>query len=338
MKDSYMKRAAALCATGVLIVTACSDPNDKTGKDLPAYYSCQGKLKAELVAELDQSSKNIRLPEQSTADVVWKPENSQFVCNLGSLYSGISMSIDVATDDNQLAGSYSPPEAQVIPLSDLEGSIESDSADLVVECTRGGKSINLASRMTLPSTDNLENPKTRLAMARVLVDMTNNARERFGCSEPALPLPKDLPPIPELAPPPGEDELESDPQCPVATPPGFELRGDERLWVVRTPQPSKMVSVCETRVVDDNSTDPLVMLVTYKRTLASAYQESPEHSMPRYDTTCHGIPVSYRVYVRDPDDRDGYVNELPDTPEYQQLLDDMASAAATQHGCTLSAS
>src|SRR5699024_8615643 len=180
---------------------------------------------------------------------------------------------------------------------ELDGLIAPDSGVLFSECSKSDKeSVKLASNIIVPETDQVDNAEARLAMARVLVDMTNHARERFGCSDSALSLPTELPSIPDRRMPMGNDGSDEQARCAGATtPPDYDRKDDEELWTVSTPKPSKMLSVCEQRAGDRSEDHPLAMVVTYKNTLAEVYQESSERAMPEYDTTCDGSPVSYRA-------------------------------------------
>ncbi|MGJ7905197.1 hypothetical protein ACOQFL_01810 [Actinopolyspora sp. H202] len=206
--------------------------------------------------------------------------------------------------------------------------------------------MTLKNSISIDSTE-LDNPDARLAMARLLVDMTNKARARFGCAESAnaLPLPSELPEIPEVG-----REAASQSEDPFrgtacsfverSSLPDYEReRGEE--WAMGTPQPSGLISTCDIRTGSLDSTDgdvpgrPRSAFVMYEGPLAKARHESEKYSLPEYDVMCHGEPVSFRLYTPSEDDPAHWDKDPADQPSDSGLLDHFARAAAERAGCPL---
>ncbi|WP_139183026.1 hypothetical protein [Actinopolyspora xinjiangensis] len=221
-----------------------------------------------------------------------------------------------------------------------------DYGRLYVSCTRDNKEITLKNSISIDSSE-LDNPDARLAMARLLVDMTNRARARFGCAESAnpLPVPSELPEIPEVGrlAASGVDAPFRGTACSFVKPsllPDYEWeRGEE--WAMGTPQPSGLISTCDIRTGNRASTDgdvpgrPRKAFVMYEGPLARARHESEKYSLPEYDVMCHGEPVSFRQYGPSEDDSSHWEKDPADQPSDSDFLDHFARAAAERAGCPL---
>ncbi|MDP9641587.1 hypothetical protein J2S53_001532 [Actinopolyspora lacussalsi] len=245
-----------------------------------------------------------------------------------------------------IASGLRPPDPLLVPIGDLPGFVTHDYSQLYGPCTRENKKITLSSWINIDSSE-LDNPDARLAMARLLVDMTNKARARFGCAESAnaLSLPSELPEIPEV----GREAASraEDPFRGTACSfverswlPEYEFEHGE-FWAMGTPQPSGLISTCEIRIGNSDHTDgdvpgkPKSAFVMYEGPLAKARHESEKYSLPEYDVMCHGEPVSFRHYTLSEDDPTQWDKDPADQSSDDGLLDNFARAAAERAGCPL---
>ncbi|WP_157062907.1 hypothetical protein [Actinopolyspora mortivallis] len=343
-------RLLAAFVVGVLVLAGCSGNDADEGppewvRSPPEYLSCAGMVDPRLVVELIRAGDLIDPdPEDATAEV--DPEEPSTECH-PLLQNQLVLGTDPA-DPQYMARTLSPPpDPLLVPIPELPGFVMHDHAVLYVSCTRGSETLTLDSSISI-DTDELLNPRTRLAMARVLVDTTNRARDRFGCSERALSLPGELPEIPGLdqarrvEPRDGFDRRVCSVDL-VKALPGYEPRssgavGEELPWVMETPQPSSLLSTCEIRVGRGGTRgtvpgNPKVAFVTYKGVLARARQESAEYSWPEYDLVCQGQPVSYRMYLSEPGSRHAWLRELPDDPVYENVLSRFVHEDTRRAGC-----
>ncbi|MDR7304201.1 hypothetical protein [Haloactinomyces albus] len=328
-------RLAMLSTIIALTATSCSSGEGeqvpKWVRAPPQYLSCGGMVDPQLMVDLVRAA-DLRKPEREDSSSELDLSEPSLEC--GVLGSEIGMLIN-HQPTGSLAGAFSPPDPLLVPLGTLPGFVTFNWANMWVPCTRGSEMSILRASVNIQMPQQV-NPKARLAMARLMVDMTNGARKRFGCSEGSLPLPEKLPEIPYPDPVRWEETEDHGGSCnaniltrlPNATP------DDQQVWLFETPEPSRLLSTCEVRVgagVADDHEAPghrRLAVVTYRGVLARAYQNSPKHAMPRYDITCRGKPVSYRAYVQDPDGG-GYIQAD------EKLQEHSASAAAYHDDCHL---
>lgn len=330
-------RCSAILVVLMLGVASCSGADsDVPGwvKNPPEYLSCNGLVNPQLVVDLIRAA-DLPRPESDAMHSEFEQGNPSISCS-PTRGPGLSFGI---SPPYSLGGAFSPPDPLLVPIPELPGFVSSEFSYMWIPCTRDAGTVTLESTVLIEA-DGRRNPEVRLAMARLVVAVTNGARERFGCAEGPLPLPEKLPAIPDpgpvehhgadseteycdadmLALVPGEDGVDPD---------------DGPVWVYDTPGERSVLSTCEVRTSSASlkpgiSGLPTVAVVTYRGVLAEAYRNSPEDAMPRYDIMCRGTPVSYRVYVDKPDDGTSrYV--LAD----DYLMDELAGSAADSDGCSL---
>lgn len=336
---------------GVLVLAGCSGSGSEGPpgwvSSPPEYLSCDGFADPQLVVDLIRAG-DLAEPDPEEPSVKTDDEEPSVECHplLGNQI-GISSS---PVDLSYLAGGFWPPDPLMVPIRGLPGFVMHDSGWMYVPCTRGSETVTLNSYISVDTAE-LRNPRARLAMARLLVDTTNRARARFGCAESALSLPTELPEIPDTdqAKLPERREHTGGEVCSIAALsglPGYQRPGpgagydESRPWAMETPRPSRLLSTCEIRegsggVRGTVPGTPKVAFVTYRGVLARARHDSEKYSWPEYDLSCHGEPVSYRMYVTDPDDSDSWLTELPDDPAYERMLDNFAGKAADRAGCPM---
>ncbi|SFE19793.1 hypothetical protein SAMN04487819_10968 [Actinopolyspora alba] len=311
----------------------------------PQHLSCDGLADPRLMVDVIQAA-DLGEPDPDDSFAEVKAEEPSLSCDAVD-HDDLQLSMYQAKKV-YLASWFDPPNPLLIPIGDLPGFVTHDYARLYIPCTRDSETVTLNSWVRISNSE-LDNPDARLAMARLLVDMTNKARARFGCAESAnaLSLPSELPDIPEFGmdnAKPVSEKWDSDTACPPAMRSFLPSYGSahKKVWAMGTPLPSKLISVCDVRVgegdyltVDEVSGRPKVAFVTYKGIFAKMRHELPEYSRAEYDVMCHGEPVSYRIYSPSEDDSSRWSEQLSDKQGNNVLLDHFARAAAERAGCPL---
>ncbi|WP_438388951.1 hypothetical protein [Actinopolyspora saharensis] len=332
---------------GVLVVAGCSGSGSEGPpgwvSSPPEYLSCDGFADPQLVVDLVRAADLVE-PDPEEPSVKTDGKEPSVTC-WPLMANQIILGSDPVSE-HYLEDVFAPPDPLMVPISGAPGFVMHDYGRLYVPCTRGSGTVTLNSTISVDTAE-LRNPRARLAMARLLVDTTNRARARFGCAESALSLPTELPEIPEFGPGSGSGQRDDGDRAVLCDPgvlsslPNYSP-GWGRPWAMETPRPSSLLSTCEIRVGNQGRArgilpgTPKVAFVTYRGVLARARHESEKYSWPEYDISCHGEPVSYRMYVTDPDDSDSWLTELPDDPAYERMLDNFAGKAADRAGCPIS--
>lgn len=349
---------------GILAVTACSSPEKDDVPDWvrspPGHLSCGGVAAPELMVDLIHSADlgPPGKPDPAESDSEVDAKELEAHC---SAVGPDTLRIGVwpAKKKYMSTGLEPPPDPLLVPIGRLPGYVAHDYANIYAGCTQDGKTVTLENYLKIaqpPSSEAdppkretlLNNPRERVAMARLLVDTVNRARDEFGCEERTdkLAVPSELPNIPDIGPPGDPEEYYAEHPPPDWCDPRHpryrvgSSSSDMQPWVIHTPEPSGLVSTCEIRQGVGGSSSivpgqPKEAFVTYKGVLARARQQSEDNSWPRYDITCDGEPISYRLFVEHPDESRDYLTQRPDSEKFQERLENAASAAAKDAGCPL---
>lgn len=336
------------CLVSLLVLSGCSGAGDDSEvptwvRSPPEHLSCDGTTDPRLMVDLIQEA-DLGVPNPEDSDVEVDVDDPSLSCHAVALNT---LDLSMYPEEKlYLAGGYRPPDPLLIPIGDLPGFVTHGYGRLYVSCSRDSKTLIQKSSISIDSSE-LDNPDARLAMARLLVDMTNKARARFGCAESAnaLSLPSELPEIPEVG-----RLAASEVDAPFrgtacsfvkrSLLPDYEWdRGEE--WAMGTPQPSGLISTCDIRTGNLDSTDgdvpgrPRSAFVMYEGPLAKARHESEKYSLPEYDVMCHGEPVSFRYYGPSEDDPSHWEKDPAEQTSGNRFLDHFARAAAERAGCPL---